>query len=108
MAVAGGGEWAFIFSYVAFILFLGIILTLQGSEKILAPDSSLNITKPTPPSPAGLDILTFIVYVIANIGFLLTIAFLNPFSGFGLLGWISIVGGIVMLYIFFRLIRGGG
>ena len=104
-----GDEWQFILFYVSYLLILGVFLSLEGSDILLSGvNSTIPITQPITPAPSGLDILTFIVYVITNIGIIFTLAFINPFSAIGFLGWISIAGGIVVIYIILKLVRGGG
>ena len=107
--VAGGGEWQFILFYVSYLLILGVFFSLDGAQILLGNvNQTIPITQPTTPAPSGLDILTFITYVISNLVLIFSLAFINPFSAIGFLGWISIVGGIVTIYIILRLVRGGG
>ncbi len=102
------GEWKFLFVYVTFLLVLGVILSLEGADAFIDLDPSLNITAPAPPAPTGFDVLTTLVYIVDNITFLFSLAFVTPFSAIGIISWFAIAGGIVSLYIVFRLIRGGG
>jgi len=103
------GEWKFLLLYTIFLITVGIFFNLEGATAfIIDPSLNTTITPPNIPPPEGLDILTFIVFVIDNIGFIFNLAFITPFSAIGLLSWLSIAGAIVSLYIVLRLIRGGG
>ena len=103
------GEWVFLVAYISFLLIAGVIVGLDGADRILGEGiGDVTVTPPNVSAPSGFDPITTLIYVVTNIGFLFSLAFLTPFSGYGLLGWFAVMGGLVSLYITFRLIRGGG
>jgi len=108
VSIAVNTEWVWVFSYVTFLFLAGYIVSLPYSNLLLGSGiGNTTVVAPSVPPPNA-DPLTTLIYVIQNIGFLFYIAFLSPFSGYGILGFITIAGGITTLYIIFRLIRGGG
>lgn len=104
-------EWQFIFGVLVFYGFLIMLFTL-GDGYLYGLSFGEELTFATPVEPTGdvlIDLINGTSQILSNIWTMFSILFITPLaSSFWWLGFINWATFGTTLYLFIRIIRGGG